>query len=461
MPSTTRRPPADTDAEESLLGAMLLSNAAALVGIEVCESSDFYKPAHGLIFGAIRTLIERGSAVDSVTVTDELKRAGTLDAVGDRSIFISLLATTPSIANARHYAGIVSDMASLRQLIEVSGEVADVAFEVPQDVKGTLDWAESRVFGISQKGTADDVRPWSEWMIDELYNLGEIDHTVVQGAPTGYTDLDALLGGLQPSNLVVIGARPSMGKTALALGICRHVAVEQNLPVLLFSLEMSSREIVLRMIGSEAHVDASRIRSGHSTMQDWDRIDNTLNQIEAPFFVNDNPMVSVLDMRAQARRQKARTGLGLVVVDYLQLMTTPAARHRENRVAEVSQISRGLKILARELDVPVIALSQLSRNLESRENKRPILSDLRESGSIEQDADIVAFLYREDAYKSDDAPPTGVAEVIVAKHRNGPTGTVRLSFAAREAAFRNLARRSDPPPHRPQLSLDDEHERIY
>jgi replicative DNA helicase len=275
--------------------------------------------------------------------------------------------------------------------------------------------------------------------VAELSKLAPHD---VQGVSTGFTDLDTLTGGLQPSNLVIIGARPSMGKTSLALNICRNVATKERLPVLFFSLEMSARELMFRIIGSETHLDASRLRAGHGKPIDWERIDSSLVKMgDPPFYLNDSPMVSVLDIRAQARRLKARGGLGLVVVDYLQLMTSPKAHKQENRVQEVSQISRGLKILARELDVPVVALSQLSRNLESRDNKRPMLSDLRESGSIEQDADVVMFLYREDAYRPD--VPNNQAELIVAKHRNGPTATVNLSFIAREATFHNLAKRGD------------------
>jgi replicative DNA helicase len=419
---------------------MLLSKDVTLVAIELCDPSDFYKTVHGHIFSAIQSLTQRDEAIDAITVTDELKRSGL--GIDDSSIFVSLMANTPSIANGRHYATIVAEMAALRRLVSCAGEIADAAYASPEDVQATLDWAESLIFNIAQHRPTQAIQTWQEWMVDEVEALAKMQPHEVAGVPTGFTDLDALLGGLQPSNLVIVGARPSMGKSALALGICHQVATKQRLPVVLFSLEMSSKEIMMRLIGSETHTDTQRLRAGYGTETDWQRIDGALQKWgDIPFYVNDSPMVSVMDMRAQARRLKARGGLGLVVVDYLQLMSSPRTHRQENRVQEVSQISRGLKILARELDVPVVALSQLSRNLESRDDKRPMLSDLRESGSIEQDADVVMFLYREDAYRPD--TPNNRAELIVAKHRNGPTSTVHLSFTAREAAFRNLAKRED------------------
>lgn len=437
--ATSRTIPHSLEAEESLLGAMLMSSTATLIGMETCSFADFYRPANGHIFSAMCALVERDEAIDAVTVSDELKRNGTFTFIGDPTIFITLQANTPSIANARHYATIISEMGILRRLISAATEIADAAYDAPEDVQGVLDWAESVVFDIAQRREASEMQDWQEWMVDAVAELSKLEPRDVAGVETGFRDLDALLGGLQASNLVILGARPSMGKTSLALNIANHVAAYKRLPVLMFSLEMSSREIMLRMLASEAHLDSSRLRGGYGTVSEWDRADATLKRLgDPPFFINDNPMASVLDMRAQARRLKAQGGLGLVVVDYLQLMSPPKGSKGDNRVQEVSQISRGLKILARELDVPVLALSQLSRALESRDNKRPMLSDLRESGSIEQDADVVMFLYREDAYQPD--RPTNMAELIIAKHRNGPTATVDLSFTARETTFHNLAK---------------------
>lgn len=444
MSMAIRVPPHDESAEESLLGAMLLNSNAGLAALEIVGAGDFYKPSYGFIFSAIASLIERNEAVDAVTVMDELKRSGLTEVVHDPTIFMTLQNNTPSIANVRHYAKIVAEMALLRRLLGAASQIADAAYSAPEDVQATLDWAESIMFDIAQRRSSDEVRSWEEWMVRAASDLSLLAPHDVAGVSTGFWDLDKLLGGLQPSNLVILGARPSMGKTSLALNIAHHVAAEEKLPVLLFSLEMSEREIMFREIASEAHVDSSRLRGGFGTGVDWARIDTMLTRLgDVPFYINDSPMVSILDMRAQARRMKAKSGLGLVIVDYLQLMQPPSGGKRsDNRVQEVSQISRGLKILARELDVPVVALSQLSRNLESRDDKRPMLSDLRESGSIEQDADVVMFLYREDAYHPDDMP-NNRAEVIVAKHRNGPTATVHLSFLAREATFHNLAKPED------------------
>lgn len=434
-----RTPPHDIDAEESLLGAMLLSNDAVADAIEICTADDFYKPAYGFIFKAIVALFDRGEPIDAVTVRDELFRSAMLDAIGDPTQLVALQSNTPSFANAEHYATIVDEHSTLRRLIHVAGEIAEVAYAAPAEVQETVDWAESQVFGVSQRRSKSETMAWREWVVGELDTLEKMDPREVQGIPTGFLDLDNILGGLQRSNLVVIGARPSMGKTALALGMARHVATKARLPVLMFSLEMSSREIMLRLIGSEAHIDSSRIRAGYGSHTEWQKINSALAQMgDPPFFINDNPMATVLDIRAQARRLQAREGLGLVIVDYLQLMSSPKGQRSDSRVNEVAQMSRGLKVLARELDVPVIALSQLNRGLESRDNKRPMLSDLRDSGSIEQDADVVIFLYRQDVYHPDN--PNNEAELIIAKHRNGPTDTIRLAFIAREAAFRNRAR---------------------
>jgi len=434
-----RVPPHNLEAEESLLGAMLLSRDAIATAIERCSASDFYRPSHAQIFHAITALYGQGEPADAVTVAEELRRAGALEEVGETAALVSLQSNTPAISSAGRYARIIEEHALLRRLIGVSSEIAELAFELPEDVSEAVDRAESMVFEVAQRRTTDTVMSLEELLsqsldrLEELYGRGES----ITGVPTGFHDLDEHLAGLQPSNLLVVGARPSMGKTAFALGIAANAAV-QGIPVLFFSLEMSHLEIAQRVLCAEARVDAARMRNGRLLEGDWPKISNAIGRIgNAPLHIDDNPNVTVMDIRARARRMKAREGLGLVVVDYLQLMT--GRSHAENRQVEISEISRGLKILARELEIPVLALSQLSRNLESRSDKRPMLADLRESGAIEQDADVVMFIYRDEVYNSESSD-RGSAEIIVAKHRNGPTGTVELAFVGNYARFANMAR---------------------
>ncbi|HMD46730.1 MAG TPA: replicative DNA helicase [Acidimicrobiales bacterium] len=436
-----RVPPHNLEAEESLLGAMLLSNDAVSAALEICGAGDFYKPAHGHIFGAVLSLFGSGEAIDVVTVTEELKRAGLLDAVGDPAYLVSLQANTPSIANAVHYARIVEEHALLRRLVGVAGEIAEIGFSSPEDVSVALDHAESLVFDVAQRRVVESIKPLRELLgpsLDRIEQLAEHNDTVT-GLRTGYVDLDEMLAGLQPASLTIVGARPSMGKTSFALGMVAHAGVVERRPVLLFSLEMGHIELTQRLLSSEALVDAHRLRIGRLHDPDWDKVSHAISRLsDAPIYIDDNPNLTVMDIRARARRLKQSEGeLGLVVVDYLQLMT--GRQRAENRQVEVAEISRGLKILARELDVPVVALSQLSRGLESRQDKRPMLSDLRESGSLEQDADVVIFLYREEQYDPE-APldRRGMAEVIVAKHRNGRTGSVHLAFLNQYARFDNM-----------------------
>ncbi|HVB90827.1 MAG TPA: replicative DNA helicase [Acidimicrobiales bacterium] len=436
----SRIPPHDLEAEESLLGAMLLSNDAASVAMEVCKAGDFYKPAHGHIFGAICALMERGEAIDAVTVNDELKRSGLLDAVGDPSVFISLQANTPSIANARHYADIVEEHSLLRRLIGVAGDIADIGYSVPEDVDGAIDEAEQMMFNVAERRTADSMFPLHELLgqgLDRIELLGQSDSEIT-GVATGFHDLDRILLGFQPSSLNIVGARPGMGKTSFALGVLAHVGVVVQRPALLFSLEMGHLELTQRLLASEAEVNGQSLQTGRIRAQDWSKIGVAVTRLSnAPIFIDDNPNVTVMDIRARARRlKKAQGDLGIVVVDYLQLMT--GRGRAENRQTEVAEISRGLKILARELEVPVVALSQLSRNLESRQDKTPQLSDLRESGSLEQDADVVLFIYRESEY-NDEIPIDRADDALVevAKHRNGPTGKANLLFLKQYARFEN------------------------
>ncbi len=436
-----RVPPHNLEAEESLLGAMLLSRDAIASAMELCRPEDFYKSSHGHIFEAITSLFSQGEPADWVTVTEELRRRGLLEAIGDPSVFVSLQANTPSIGNAEHYARIVEEHALLRRLVAAAGEITELGYSVPEEVSDVLDRAESLVFDVAQRRVVDSMTPLHELLgqgldhLERLYAQGDS----ITGLATGYADLDEQLSGLQPSNLIVVGARPSMGKTAFALGMVAHAGVKLNQPVLLFSLEMSHMELTQRLLCSEARVDASRMRTGKLLEADWAKIGKAISRMsEAPIYIDDNPNLTVMDIRARARRLKSRAGLGLVVVDYLQLMT--GRRGAENRQVEVSEISRGLKILARELEVPVVALSQLSRNLEMRQDKRPMLADLRESGSIEQDSDVVLFIYRDEIYNPDSNESQGTAEIIVSKHRNGPTGSTRLAFIGHHARFDNMAR---------------------
>ena len=437
-----RVPPHNLEAEESLLGAMLLSADASAAAIEVVSAEDFYKPAHGHIFHAIVELFERGEPVDAVTVTDELSRSGLLEAVGDPAVLVSLQANTPSVANALHYARIVEEHAMLRRLVTVAGQIADLAFSVPEDVAGAVDEAEQLMLDVGERRTADTIAELGDLLgpsLERIEQLAMRDGTVT-GVATGYLDLDGILAGLQPASLTIVGARPAVGKTSFALGMLASVAVHQRRPVLLFSLEMSHLELTQRMLASEAKVDAQRMRTGRLHETDWEKVSRAVTRLsDAPIFIDDNPRLTVMDIRARARRLKKQRGdLGLVVIDYLQLMT--GRGKAENRQVEVAEISRGLKILARELDCPVVALSQLSRGLEARTDKRPMLSDLRESGSLEQDADVVLFLYREEVYDPDlSNDRRGMAEVIVAKHRNGPIGTANLAFLAQYARFDNMA----------------------
>jgi replicative DNA helicase len=419
---------------------MLLSRDAIVDAVEICASDDFYKPAHGHVFDAITSLYSQGEPIDPVTVADELRRADLLDAIGGPAALITLQAGTPATSNAARYARIVEEHSLLRRLIGVAGEIAELGYDVPDDVDAAVDRAESMVFEVAQRRVTDTTRPLRELLsaqldrLESLYERGE----AITGVPTGFIDLDEQLAGLQNSNLVIVGARPAAGKTSFALNIVAHAAMDAHVPVVFFSLEMSHLEITQRLLCAEARVDATRMRNGKLLETDWPKISHAIGRLgEAPIYVDDNPAITVMDIRAKCRRLKSRDGLGLVVIDYLQLMS--GRNSAENRQVEISEISRGLKILARELQVPVVALSQLSRNLEMRADKRPMLADLRESGALEQDADVVMFLYRDEIYNPE-SPDRGTAEVIVAKHRSGPTGTARLAFLGQYTRFANMAR---------------------
>lgn len=436
-----RVPPQDLEAEESVLGAMLLSTEAIGVAVEILTAADFYKPGHGHVFTAICGLFGRGEPADPVTVADELRRSDLLDHIGGSGTLIALQAATPSTGNAGRYARIVEELALLRRLIAVGAEISEIGWQLPEDVTAAVDQAEALVYRVAEHRVTNTTSPIGQLItgaldhLDALLNRGD----AITGVPTGFIDLDDLLSGLQPSQLIVLGGRPGSGKTAWALNVAAHAAMTAHRPTLVFSLEMSKLELTNRLLCAEGRIDSARMRNGRLRETDWPRLSAAAGRLQvAPLHIDDNPLVTVMDIRAKARRLRGEVGeLGLVVVDYIQLMT---GRHNaETRQVEIAEISRGLKLLARELNCPVLALSQLSRNLEQRADKRPMLSDLRESGALEQDADVVIFLYRDELYHPD-SPDKGVAEIILAKHRGGQLGSERVAFLEQFTRFANMAR---------------------
>jgi replicative DNA helicase len=433
-------PPQNLDAEESVLGAMMLSPGAIDAVSEVLDAGDFYRESHAKIYRAALALFAQGEPVDATTLENQLDKQGELEAVGGRMRLAELAALVPTSANAAHYGRIVREMATLRGLITAGQEVARLGWERPGETHDLLDQAERVIFELTQSQVTSEFSHIEELLkesferITALYEAGE----EVTGVASGFRDLDRMTSGFQPGNLVIVAARPSMGKSALALCVAANIAVRKQLPVALFTLEMSKSEVTQRLMCSEAKVESQRLRSGKLAVDDWPRLTSACDKLaKAPIYVDDSASITMMGIRSKARRLKSREPtLALIVVDYLQLMTSDASY--ENRVQEVSQISRQLKLLAREIDVPIVALSQLSRAVEQRHDKRPILSDLRESGSLEQDADLVVFIYR-DEYYDEESEAQGLAEIHLAKHRNGPTGTEKLSFLKRYAKFADLA----------------------
>jgi len=433
-------PPQNEEAEDSVLGAMLISQAAISAVVEEVNSSDFYRQKNGTIYKAALELFARGEPVDAITLADFLDERGELEEVGGRVRIHELARAVPATSNAAHYARIVRDMATLRGLIDVGGRISTLGWDRPGETAELVDRAEQLIFELSQSRVTSEFSHIETLLkesferITALYEAG-VD---VTGVPSGFKDLDRLTSGFQPGNLIIIAARPSMGKSALGLCMAANLAVRHDTPVALFTLEMSKTEVTQRLMCSEAKVESQRLRNGKLAVDDWPRLTAACDKLaKAPIYVDDSGSITMMEIRSKARRLKSREPkLGLIVVDYLQLMTS--GTNMENRVQEVSQISRNLKVLARDLDVPILAMSQLSRAVEQRHDKRPILSDLRESGSIEQDADLVAFIYR-DEYYNDDSDQQGLAEVILAKHRNGPTDAIKLSFLKRYAKFADLA----------------------
>lgn len=440
-----RVPPHSLEAEISVLGSCLISKDAVVTALDLLKADDFYRNAHRVVFEAVHALATSNEPVDAVTVTEWLSRHSRLDEIGGAAALYDLTDQVPTAANAAYYARIVRDRALLRKLIDAGARVTQLGYEPTDDALQTVDRAESIVYELAQTGNSGDFTPLNELLTESFERLELLskERSEVTGLATGFDDLDRLTAGLQPQNLVIIAARPSMGKSGLALGIAEYVAIDTRKSVLLFSLEMSKTELVNRMLSSQARVDSGRLRTGRLDDPHWRALGEALGRMsDAPLYIDDTPSITMLEIRAKARRLKQRVGLDLVVVDYLQLMSS--SKRSDNRVQEVAEFSRGLKMLAKELDVPVVALSQLSRQPEARTDKRPMLSDLRESGSIEQDADIVGFIYRDEVYDAD-SPDKGTAELIIAKHRNGAVGKVQLAFLAHFAKFANLSRRPQAP----------------
>ena len=437
-------PPQNLEAEQSVLGGILLDNQALNSVMEILRVEDFYSEAHRKIFAAILDISEKSRPSDLVTLNDYLRDKKQIDTVGGAAYLASLVDSVPSAANIVHYSKIVKEKAILRNLIGTATDILTKSYNAGSDVDGLLDEAEHAIFEISENKIKPSFSPLRDLIkdsfrtIERLYEKKEL----ITGVPTGFEKLDEMTSGLQKSDLVIIAGRPSMGKTAFALNIAQRAAVDAGIPVAIFSLEMSKEQLAFRMLSSEAMVDSQRLRRGYPGETDWPKLTTAAGRLaEAPIYIDDTAAISVLEMKAKARRLKAESGLGLLIVDYLQLMRAGGAR--DSREQEISEISRSLKALAKELNIPVVALSQLNRQVEQRTNRRPQMADLRESGAIEQDADVIMFLYRDEVYNRTEEN-TGLAEVNIGKQRNGPTGTVKLVFLEKYTRFENPSREYDP-----------------
>ena len=443
-----RVPPHDLDAERAVIGAMLVSETAVAVVAERLAAEDFYSEVHRIIYGAMMRLYSRGEPIDQLTLTNELRSVNEFERIGGRPYVFQIVESVPTAANAGRYADIVRGKALLRAIIDVGSRITEDAFREPENVSEALDSAEQLVYGVSNRTLREHLAPVSELapgaleMIQRLYEQeGE-----VTGVETGFEDLDRLTTGFHKSDLIILAARPAMGKTALSLNAIWHAAGERKMPVAIFSLEMSKEQLVQRLISQTTRIPAQALRSGNVKAEDWPKLVRGVAEVSrAPIWIDDTAGVTLMEIRAKVRRLASQLNvagelpLSLVVVDYLQLMVGQGSR-AENRQQEIAEISRGLKVLARDLDVPVLAIAQLSRAVETRHDKRPLLSDLRDSGAIEQDADMVMFLYR-DEYYNPESDDKGIAEVIVGKHRNGPTGKVQLAWMEQYTKFASLARR--------------------
>lgn len=439
-------PPQNLEAEQAVLGAMMLEPAIGGSVLEILQPEDFYRDNHRLIFAAIRELFGRGDPIDLVSVAETLRQQGVLEQVGGIATVSAIARAVPSAVNVEYYARVVAEKALLRQLIRAASSIAERGYEPGEEAQALLEEAERLILDISRRSVKDgfhyirDVLLETFEKIEYLYaNKGNLT-----GVPTFFTELDRMTSGWQPADLVIIAARPSMGKTALVLNMAQNAAVRAKIPVAIFSLEMSKEQLVQRMLCGEAMVDQQRVRTGELLDTDWPKLTRAVGPLsDAPIFIDDTVGINMVELRSKACRLKVEQNIGLVVIDYLQLLSAGKERKSENRQQEVAQISRTLKGLARELKLPVIALSQLNRGVELRQNKRPIMSDLLESGAIEADADVVSFIYRDEYYNSD-SEKKGIAEIIIAKHRNGPVGTVELGFLKEFTKFVNLDRQHHP-----------------
>ncbi|MBU4612169.1 replicative DNA helicase [Achromobacter sp. GG226] len=440
-----RVPPHSIEAEQSVLGGLLLDNAAWDRIADVIGEGDFYRYDHRLIYQHIARLIGLSRPADVITVFESLQTAGKIDDMGGLAYLNSLAQNTPSAANIRRYAEIVRDRGVLRKLVTVADEISAGAFN-PQgkETRQLLDEAESRIFQIAEEGSRgnagfQEIQPLLGQVVDRIDELYHREgDTEVTGVPTGFVDLDKMTSGLQGGDLVIVAGRPSMGKTSFSMNIGEHVAIEQGLPVAVFSMEMGAAQLAMRMLGSVGLLDQHRLRTGKLEADDWPRVTHAIQRMQqAQLYIDETPALSAMEVRARARRLARQCGkLGLIIIDYLQLMG--GSGNGENRATEISEISRSMKGLAKELDCPLIALSQLNRSLEQRPNKRPVMSDLRESGAIEQDADLILFIYRDEVYNPD-TPDKGTAEIIIGKQRNGPIGTVRMTFQGSSTRFLNFS----------------------
>ncbi|KYD21148.1 replicative DNA helicase [Geobacillus sp. NFOSA3] len=439
-----RIPPQSIEAEQAVLGAIFLDPSALTLASEILIPEDFYRASHQKIFHAMLRVADKGEPVDLVTVTAELADTQQLEEVGGVSYLSELADAVPTAANVEYYARIVEEKSVLRRLIRTATSIAQDGYTREDEVDVLLDEAEQKIMEISQRKHSGAFKNIKDVLVQTYDNIEMLHNRKgeVTGIPTGFTELDRMTSGFQRSDFIIVAARPSVGKTAFALNIAQNVATKTNENVAIFSLEMSAQQLVMRMLCAEGNINAQNLRTGRLTPEDWGKLTMAMGSLSnAGIYIDDTPSVRVSDIRAKCRRLKQESGLGMVVIDYLQLIQG-SGRNRENRQQEVSEISRSLKALARELEVPVIALSQLSRSVEQRQDKRPMMSDIRESGSIEQDADIVAFLYRDDYYNKD-SENKNIIEIIIAKQRNGPVGTVQLAFIKEYNKFVNLERRFD------------------
>ncbi len=440
-----KMPPHSVEAEQSVLGGLLLENHAWDRIADVISQNDFYRHDHKLIYRMITKLIEQGKPADVVTVAELLENHGELSNVGGLPYLVALAQNTPSAANIRRYAEIVRERGVMRKLVEVGTDIAESAYNpAGRSANDLLDQAEAKVFDIAESGARSqqgflEIKPLLTEVVERIDELFSRDNqSDVTGIPTGFADLDQKTAGLQPGDLIIVAGRPSMGKTAFSINMGENVAIESGLPVAIFSMEMGGTQLVMRMLGSIGRLDQHKIRTGRLQDDDWQKLTYAVGKLnEAPIFIDETPALNALELRARARRLHRQCGkLGMIIIDYLQLMSSVSSG--ENRATEISEISRSLKALAKELQVPVVALSQLNRSLEQRPNKRPVMSDLRESGAIEQDADVILFIYRDEVYNPD-SQDKGSAEIIIGKQRNGPIGTVRLTFLGEHTRFENYA----------------------